>query len=524
MERIVTADEMKWCDRTTIEDIGIPGLVLMENAGTAVVRFVRETLGDLAGKHIAVFCGKGNNGGDGFVVARRLAGAGSRVSVILTAPPAELKGDALANFSVLKKIANRVLPAISIQRYSRNALEQLGHADGIVDAIFGTGFSGKVRQPLVDLINWINGQSVPVFAIDVPSGINATNGVVENAAIRATETITFGLCKTGLLLNNGQANAGTVRVADIGIPRVVTESKTLSPTYLVHQGDVRDILPQRPKTAHKYSVGKVLVIAGSRGYTGAAALCATAALRSGAGAVMLGTPEAVYPILARKLSEVIVIPLPSTDYGTLSLKSYGMLKPRIEWADVIAMGPGLSQSPETQSLVIELLNEIKGRIVLDADGLNAVAGAGAALLKKLKSDVILTPHSGEFARLARKPSQEVDQNRIDLPRLFARQSGVTVVLKGAPTVTATSDGFVYVNSTGNPGMATVGSGDVLTGIISGLWAQGTSPGGAAFGGVYLHGLAGDIAKQEFGERSLIAGDMIDCLPRAFSSVERGESC
>lgn len=524
MERVVTADEMKWCDRTTIRDIGIPGLVLMENAGAAVVRCIHETLGTLAARHFVVFCGKGNNGGDGFVIARRLSGAGSNVTVILTSPPGELKGDALLNFSVLKKISSRVVPPVTIQRFSVSILDELHHIDGVVDAIFGTGFSGRVKQPIVDLIDWINRQSVPVFSVDVPSGVQATSGVVENTAVRATHTITFGLRKTGLLLNSGQTNAGNVRIADIGIPNVVTESKTLSSTFLVDGGDVRNVLPQRPKTANKYSVGKVLVIAGSRGLTGAAALCASAALRSGAGAVMLATPEAVYPILARKLSEVMVMPLPSTDNGTLSLKSYEALKSRLEWADVLAIGPGLSQNAETQSLILRLLSEARGRIVLDADGLNAVAAAGIASLKKSKSDIILTPHSGEFARLVKKASEEVDQNRIDLPRSFAKQSGATVVLKGAPTVSATPHGVVYVNSTGNPGMATVGSGDVLTGIISGLWAQGTTPGSAAFGGVYIHGLAGDIAKQEFGERSLIASDMIACLPRAFSSVESGENC
>ncbi|HTP12007.1 MAG TPA: NAD(P)H-hydrate epimerase, partial [Bacteroidota bacterium] len=397
MERIVTADEMKWCDQTTIHDVGIPGLVLMENAGSSVVRCMAETFGTIRGKHLVVVCGKGNNGGDGFVIARRLSGAGSRVTVVLTSPPGGLKGDALLNFSVLKKIAGRIDPPVTIQRFSRSTLNELTHVDGIVDAIFGTGFSGRVDKPIAGLMDWMNRQSAPVFSVDVPSGVNATNGVVENAAVHATHTITFGLRKTGLLLNDGQTHAGLVRVADIGIPAVVSDSRALSRTWLVDAEDVRKVLPQRSRTVNKYSVGKVLVIAGSKGLTGAAALCAAAALRSGAGAVQLATPDAVYPILARKLSEVMVMPLPSTVEGCLSEKSFDILKPRLDWADVVAIGPGLSQGAEIRSLILRLLGETKGRIVLDADGLTAVASAGSSSLRKSKSQIIITPHSGEFS-------------------------------------------------------------------------------------------------------------------------------
>jgi hydroxyethylthiazole kinase-like uncharacterized protein yjeF len=521
MERIVSAQEMKWCDETTIKGIGIPGLLLMENAGGAVSRLVNEILGGLTHKHIVVFCGKGNNGGDGFVIARHLSNSGATVSVVLTSSPIEMKGDALSNFSVLKKLASRTVPPISIQRYSRSTLGKLEKVDCIVDAIFGTGFSGKVKPPILGLIEWINRRLVPVVAVDIPSGLNATTGVVENAAVRATHTVTFGLRKSGLLLNDGKEYAGNVSVADISIPKAVSEAKTLSKTYLVDSSDVAAGLPRRPLTAHKYSVGKVFVIAGSKGLTGAAAMCATSALRAGAGAVLLGVPDTVYPTMAKKLTEVMVMPLPSTDEGTLNEKSFEVLRPKLSWADVVAIGPGLSQHTQTKSVVFRILKEHVGRLLIDADGLNAVASAGVSVLKSSKAEIILTPHSGEFSRLVKKTSKEVDENRVELPRQLARQLKATIVLKGAPTATAMPEGEVYINVTGNPGMATIGSGDVLSGIIAALWAQGCSAAVAAYGGVYLHGLAGDLAKKKFGERSLLAGDLITYLPDAFSIVEQG---
>jgi NAD(P)H-hydrate epimerase len=521
MERVVSAEEMKWCDETTIKGIGIPGLSLMENAGAAVARLIQHTLGNVANKHVVIFCGKGNNGGDGFVLARHLSNAGARVSVFLISSPFELKGDARTNFNVLKRISGRATPPITILRYSRTALATLGRIDGIVDAIFGTGFSGKVKPPLLSLVEWINKQSVPVFSVDIPSGLNATTGVVENIAVHAHHTITFGLRKSGLLLNSGKELSGSVVVADIGIPKSVTESKTLSRTFLVDSADVRAELPRRPLTAHKYSVGKVFVIAGSKGLTGAAALCATSALRAGAGAVLLGTPEAVYPTMMRKLTEVMVMPLPSTEEGTISENSFDVLQPKLAWADVVVVGPGLSRNAQTQSVVLRILKEYSGRILLDADGLYAAASAGLDTLRKSKAEIILTPHSGEFGNLVRKKSVEVDRNRIDFPRALAKQLRKTVILKGAPSITATMDETAYVNSTGNPGMATIGSGDVLSGVIAALWAQGCSAATAAYSGVYLHGLAGDLAKEEFGERSLIAGDIISYLPKAFSTVECG---
>jgi hydroxyethylthiazole kinase-like uncharacterized protein yjeF len=520
MERLVSAAEMKWCDEATIRDVGIPGRLLMENAGVAVAREICSSLGDPREKRVVVFCGKGNNGGDGFVIARHLLNAGVAVYVILLTSPVEFKGDALANFSILKKLSVRSTPPLRIERYVRKNIENLGTVDAVVDAVFGTGFSGTVKEPAFGVIEWINTQRAPVFSVDVPSGLNATSGIIENTAVRANHTVTFGLRKTGLLLNHGQEYAGNVVVVDIGIPRIVTESRMLSRTFLVSNNDVRAVLPSRPLTAHKYSVGKVFVLAGSKGYTGAAALCAMSALRAGAGAVVLGTPETIYPVLSRKLTEVIVTPLASTAEGSLSERSFDVIQSRLSWADVIVIGPGLSQHPETQSLIVRVLKTFSGRVLLDADGLNAVSLAGIGMLKKLRSEIVLTPHTGEFSRLTGVTPKDIDRDRIEMARTFARTIRKTIILKGAPTVTASSEGSVYVNASGNPGMATIGSGDVLSGIIAGLWSQKMTITQASYAGVYLHGLAGDLAAKKFGQRSMVAGDLIAMLPDAIVSAER----
>jgi len=519
MQTVVSAEEMRWCDATAINTYGIPSLVLMENAGSAVAWFVQEHFGPVEGKQILIACGKGNNGGDGYVAARHLLNQGASVQVVLMAPPRELRGDAKTNFQILAKLQKVESTRLSILQYSQRLPKSLRPPDMILDALLGTGFSGSVRPPMSNLIAWINAQRVPVIAVDVPSGVDASTGVVENVAVEATATVTFGALKVGLLCNRGQDSAGDILVADIGIPRQVLHSPRLK-TFLVETGDVREKLPSRPSTAHKYSVGKVFVLAGSRGFTGAAALTATAALRAGAGAVMLGTPESVYPILAKKLTEEIVVPLPSTEAGTLSADALSLIREKLHWADVVVIGPGLSQHPETQAVIQHLLLDNRSRMLVDADGLNALAKMGITKLKKTVGEFILTPHSGEFSRLSGLSSETIERDRVNAARDFAVKTDSTVVLKGGPTVTADPEGYAFINSTGNPGMATVGSGDVLSGLIAGLWAQGMDAEDAALAGVFLHGLSGNIARLKLGQRSLVAQDLIDFLPQAFSEVER----
>ncbi len=518
MRTIVSAKEMRWCDEVTIHKHGVPSLELMENAGRGVAEAAVKLCGAPENKRILVFCGKGNNGGDGFVAARHLLNAGACVTVVMLSPARTLQGDALSNYDVLARLKQSAAGALSIKVYSRPLLQTLHKQDLIIDAIFGTGFRGAVREPALTVIQWINRQRVRVLSVDIPSGVDGTTGVVVNAAVKASCTATFGLLKTGLLCNEGQDYVGVLRVIDIGIPNKVSRGKSLR-TFQVEQEDVRRVLPHRPSTANKYSVGKVFVLAGARGYTGAAYLCAMAALRAGAGAVMLGIPDAVYTVVARRLAEAIVKPLPSTREGTIARDALSEIKERLSWADVAVLGPGLSTNVETQEVIMAILRNHPGKMVVDADALRCVAAIGLTKLSRLKGQYILTPHTGEHSRIIGVPPMEIEANRIELARAGSSKGKATIVLKGGPTATGIPDGTVYLNSTGNPGMATVGLGDVLAGIIAALWAQGVPQNAAAFAGVFLHGMAGDLARDRFGERSLIAGDLIHQLPAAIKKVE-----
>jgi len=522
MKRIVSADEMRWCDETTIKSYDVPGMLLMEVAGRGAVEAIRKEFPDISRRHVLVVCGKGNNGGDGLVVARWLSDDAAHVSVILLPAPSELKGDAKANYEILRTYAKKSQGRLNIYRYSKNVLNALGAPHLIVDAIFGTGFSGPVRKPIDGVIAWMNRQKAPIVSLDIPSGANGTTGRIGNCAVHAKMTVTFGALKSGLVCGRGRELSGSVRIVDIGIPQSVLSDKKLQ-TSLVVSSDVRCVLPKRSIHAHKYSVGKVLVIAGSKGLTGAAALAATAAMRSGAGAVVLGTPESVYPILAKKLTESMVFPVAATSEGTIGLAAMDAIRARLSWADVLVLGPGLSQNPETQDVIVKIISEFGGKILLDADGLNAIAASGVSSIRSSRAQIILTPHVGECARLAGIPSEEVELNRIEVARSLAHKLKATVVLKGVPTVTALGSGEAYLNSTGNPGMATAGSGDVLSGVIGGMWAQGMTAGEAAWTGVHLHGLAGDVAAKALGEKSLLASDIIDKLPYALQQIEAGDS-
>lgn len=518
MQTIVSAKEMRWCDETTIGTYGVPGLLLMEQAGRGVAEAVVRNFGPLQGKDVLVFCGKGNNGGDGFVVARSLLNKGASLQVLLLAPPGQLQGDAKTNFKILSALARSHRSVLRIQRYSNRLLGRRKKPDLIIDAIFGTGFSGEIRTPIGQVIAWINAQGVPVVAVDIPSGVNGTTGLARTEAVQATRTVTFGLLKTGLLCNQGQDYSGEIEVVDIGIPPAVENARELK-TFLIEPADVKRVLPHRTSTAHKYSVGKVLVLAGSKGYTGAAYLCSLAALRAGAGAVMLATPESVYPVLARRLSEAIVTPVPSTADGTVALASLPLLLEKLKWADVLVIGPGLTTNVESQEVIRDLLTRYHGNVVVDADALRVVAEIGLTRMARLKGKFILTPHAGECSRIIGESAGRIDEERIEMARQGATSGHLTLVLKGGPTAVGLTDGRVLLNSSGNPGMATVGSGDVLAGMIASLWSQGMAQDAAAFSGVYLHGLAGDIASESLGERSIVAHDLIDQLPAALRRVE-----
>jgi hydroxyethylthiazole kinase-like uncharacterized protein yjeF len=512
MQKLVTSAEMREMDRRTIEDIRIPGLVLMENAGLGVVRCVEEILCPPAGKRVGIFCGKGNNGGDAMVAARHLHNRGFDVKVILIGEKEKIRGDALVNFHILQ---NMKIPVFEIQ--TRRVLEKFKPIDLIVDGLLGTGITGEVAGLMVDVIRWINGSGMPVVSIDLPSGLGSDDGEYQGACVRADYTVTMAKLKRGLVLYPGREMAGRISIVDIGIPEMVSQSVGVQ-TFLVEEKDVRNQLPLRPPNGHKGTFGKIVVLAGSTGLTGAATLCSKASLLTGAGLTVLGIPEGINSILEEKLTEVMTRPLPQTSEGTLSLKAEKVIYQLLPWADVLAIGPGLSTQPETKELIRKIVGKIRIPHVIDADGLNAFEGE-SHFLEKPNGKRILTPHYGELARLISRPIDEIAKDPIESARENAKRFGSVLVLKGAPTVVADPQGNVYVNSTGNSGMATAGSGDVLTGTIAGFLAQGCLPVHAAVLGVYLHGLAGDIAGKRFGRRSLVAGDLLVTLGQAIQRVE-----
>lgn len=523
MQLLSTAEQMQRFDRSAIGTYAIPGIVLMENAGRAFVEFLEQHVGSLLGKLVVVVCGKGNNGGDGFVIARHLSNRGAAVHVLLIGKKSDVKGDAQTNLSILLKmlrskrssVAFHEVPTVGKMNTVTTSLSDSPAV--VVDALFGTGFAGAVRSPYREAIEWMNSLRTFRAAVDIPSGVNASTGLVENIAVRSNLTVTMGLAKIGHYVGEGKDHAGIVEIADISIPRFLFQIER-QPTYRVHTEDVRRVLPQRPHTAHKYSVGKVLVIAGSRALTGAPFMTAVAAMRAGAGAVILAVPKSLHPPLIKKVTEVMITPLQETDEGTISIQAMDTIQERLRWADVVALGPGLSQNLETRKLVHTLVPSIVQPLVLDADGLGMMA-YDISLLKKRRFSTIITPHVGELRLLTKLDRDMIEKERVEVARSQAKSLNTILVLKGSPTIIGTPEGRAFMNSTGNPGMATAGAGDVLTGIIASFAAQGMMPEEAAWAGVFVHGLAGDIAAKKFGQRSLMAMDILEAVPEALQNIE-----
>ena len=516
--KVVTADEMREIDRQTIQEIGIPGIVLMENAGSAVVRTIRR---DFPGcKNIGIFVGKGNNGGDGLVVARQLALAGristqsmgTRVQIFLVSPPDRFTGDALTNLQIAQNLNLSIEHLFSEADLDRMQNQMIA-CDLIVDSIFGTGLRGPVRGYIANIIEHINANDSPVVAIDLPSGLEADTGVAEGACIRADYTVTIGLPKRALLLHPGVEMAGQLEVVDIGFPQTVIDAQKIQVNWTQPEDAIK-WLPSRPRHSHKGTYGRVFVVAGSTGMTGAAALTSEAALRIGAGLVTLGAPKSLNSILEVKLTEVMTLPLPETPEGSLVLEAKSQILDFVErTSSVLAIGPGLSQHPQTVELIHSLVRENNTPTVIDADGLNALSKT-RDLLSALSPQTVLTPHPGEMSRLINRSVREVERDRIGVAQGFAQEHNLTLVLKGAPTVIAGGNGEVWLNSTGNPGMASGGMGDVLTGLIAGLMAQGVPSYDAAVLGVYLHGLAADIVAKSIGMHGLMATDVLNVVPQA----------
>ena len=517
MQILATAELMRRFDRAAMTTAGIPGLVLMENAGRSFVDILERTTGPFAGKKSVVVCGKGNNGGDGFVIASHIANRGGDVRVILLAGSRSVHGDAKTNLDAALRMSRLRGSGVHVAELAGGRKPNFPpRSDIVVDAIFGTGFSGDVGGRELAAVNWINACGAFVASVDIPSGVDASTGTVGNAAVKADLTVAMGLAKIGHYVGEGCDRSGAVHVADISLPPSLLRAGK-SPVFRVLAGDVGPMFPPRSRTANKYSAGKVLVVAGSRSFTGAPLMTAAAALRSGAGAVVLAFPSSIQHAIARRVTEVIMAPVRESGSGSFGPDSVAGVLEKAAWADAVALGPGISRDGETIAFVRELLVKLDKPVVVDADALFALAGE-SALLKKMKSPVILTPHTGEFAGLAGGTAADAERFRVSAARNAAGRFRSVLVLKGAPTVTADPGGSAYVNSTGNPGMATIGSGDVLTGLIAGFAARGITASRAALAGVFVHGLAGDIAAERFGAGSIIATDIAECIPAALSSI------
>jgi NAD(P)H-hydrate epimerase len=510
--KIATAQQIKNIDRRAIKEFGIPGPVLMENAATAVMTEMERFFDGLAGVRVGIICGKGNNGGDGLALARRLSIRGVAVRVALLASFSAVSGEAKVNLSILRKTDVQITQNAS----ARSLSDIIAWSDIVVDAMLGVGLSSPLKGLFLQAVDMINSAGKPVVTIDIPTGINADTGAIMGAAIMADLTVTMALLKRGLVLLPGAKYAGEVRVADIGIPTEVVDKEKIT-VALLNRGYAWGMISPRELDTHKGDFGHLMLIAGSPGKAGAAIMAARSALRTGAGLVSVAAPNNIVPIVQSQITEAMCIPSAESIEGTLGLGSEEELLKAAVGMSACAIGPGLSTHYETVQVIRNLIQQLTIPMVIDADGLNAVAGF-TDILKRAKAPVIMTPHPGEMGRLMGISSAEVQKDRLRIAAEFAAKYKVILVLKGAGTVVACPDGKVFINSTGNPGMATGGTGDALTGMIGGLLAQGYPAKQAACLGVYLHGLAGDLAAKEKSEMGMIAGDLIEKIPDAIKKT------
>jgi len=505
--KIVTAAEMRGIDRATSERFGVPSLTLMENAGSAVAEHVLANYS--AAQRILVFCGKGNNGGDGFVAARQLHEKGKTVQVILLADPADLRGDAAVMFGKL--------PVAAIIVKSRDRVRGSLTGDLYLDAILGTGFKPPVSGLYADAIAVLNASQAPVVAVDIPSGADADAMGAQNGIIaRADSIITFTAARPAHVFSG--LTTGPTYVAEIGSPNeAIVSSLQLN---VITARDFAPLIGPRPAESNKGIYGHVLVVGGSVGKAGSVAIAGMSALRAGAGLATVATPKSVLPTVAGFYPELMTEPLPETRAGTISAGAEARLNTLIEGKSVLAIGPGISRNSETSELVRTLVSSIDAPLVVDADGLNAFEGRTSELNGKGRV-LVITPHPGEMARLAGSSTADVQKDRLGVARQFAREHELTVVLKGNRTLVVQPDGEAWVNTTGNPGMSTGGTGDILTGMVAAMIAQHPKDVlMAVCAAVHLHGLAGDVMRQSVGEHSMVATDLLRGLPEAFLHAQR----
>jgi NAD(P)H-hydrate epimerase len=512
---ILTAQQMRSVDRRATRAFGLPEIVLMENAGLQVGAFLRRTFDDLAVRRIVLLCGRGNNGGDTFVLARHLRNLRIPFEAILFGRRSEVRGSAAINLRALERLG--VVPREVVTRAGWAAARRsVAGSDLVVDGILGTGLSRPVDGLLAKVFEDVNGCGADVVAVDIPSGLSGDSGEVPGPCIAADYTVTFARPKIPHIFPPAEALCGELHVVDISIPSEAVAAEKVD-LDLLDEADLVPLLPVRRAGAHKGDFGHVLVVAGSRGKGGAARMCALGALRAGCGLVTAAVPSGMQAGMVSRAMEVMTEGLPETADGSLAGRGARDLLRALEGKQAVAIGPGLTTHPETKRLIRDVVLRARVPVVLDADGINAFAGE-AGLLSGRKRVLVLTPHPGEMGRLAGAPTAEVQARRVSLAREFARSHGCYLVLKGHRSLIATPAGRVHVNPTGNPGMATGGSGDVLTGILAGLIAQGIPVENAVKLGVYLHGLAGDLAAGEVGEMPLLARDILSRFPKALARL------
>ena len=501
--KISSVEEMRNLDKHATEEFGIPEEILMENAGQAVYFVILKEFG-IRNKKFVVFCGAGKNGGDGLVVARKIHSNGGEVKVFLLDDEAKFGGTARKNFEIIAKMPIEISRISSIESIKSTAL----HSDAIVDAIFGTGLAREVSGIYRDVIELINESGKTVFSVDIPSGINGNTGEVMGTAVKADYTITFGLPKIGNILYPGYENCGKLYLSHISFPPSLYNADSLK---IEINNPIE--LPKRGKDTHKGDYGRALFIAGSANYLGAPYFSAMSFLKAGGGLSYLAAPNSICPFLASKGSEIVFLPQRETASGSIVLENRDELLEFSQRADMVVMGPGLSLSEETQGLVRELAQGIKKPLLIDGDGITAIA-QDLGKIKHREAATILTPHFGEMSRITRRPIAEINKNKIEILQRTAKELNAIIVLKGAHSLVGYPDETVFINLTGNPGMATAGSGDVLTGAIAAMFGLGLPLEDAVRMGVFIHGFAGDLAAKDKGEDGVTAQDILDYLPAA----------
>jgi len=514
---IVKAKEMQEIDKQTINTFGLPGLVLMENAGRSAVEYFMETFIDIKHKKVAIIAGRGNNGGDGFVIARYLFSKNIDVKIYLCCSEDVVKGDAKTNLNLCYNMGVEIIELFDQEKFEEYELS-MAHRNIWIDALLGTGLKSEVKGYYKYIIDYVNSLKKPVFSVDIPSGLNADTGKICGSAIMAKATITFGLAKIGLVVYPGASYVGSLKIADIGIPPKIVE--TLNPKQnLLTEDMIKSYIKPRIPEAHKGTTGHIMVIAGSKGKTGAAAMTAMSAMRSGAGLVTLGIAESINNIMETQVLEAMTLPLSENESGFLSMDAFEDIMVNLDNKKCLALGPGLGMSEETGKLVRKLIQEVNIPIVLDADGINHLE-RHTEILHSIKAPMILTPHPGELARLLDMSVSDLLEDRITIVKEFTEEFKVHLVLKGAKSVIGHPYQSVYINPTGNSGMASGGMGDVLTGIIASFIGQGYPLEFAIRTAVYIHGMAGDILEVEKGVFGYLASDIMLILPKVINKFSK----